>query len=116
MHARSIASLGVTLVVVACSTDTPTTPAIPPVAIPSASAEKVPAGASGTLNVCLVSGSGLSSGQSFTSGITLGGVTRSLTNTTGSCAPLEVPRESTPQGKGWFQTRPAEVERVLPGA
>ena len=115
MRARSFALLGVTLVVVACSSDTPTTPATPAVAVGSALAEKVPAGTSGTLNMCLVSGGGLSAGQSFTSGFTLAGVTRSLTSATGSCTKLEVPRESTPQGKGWFQTRPAEVERSLPG-
>jgi hypothetical protein len=76
--------------------------------------KQIPPG-SGVLNLCLVSGAGLTSGQSFTSAFTLGGVTRSLTNTTGNCTNLEIPRESTPQGKGWFQTRPAEVERTLPG-
>ena len=116
MRARAFALFGVAMIVAGCLSDAPTTPPPTIAAVGSAFAEKVPAGTSGTLNLCLVSGAGLPAGQSFTSGITLGGVTRSLTNTTGGCAQIEVPRESTPQGKGWFQTRPAEVERTLPGS
>jgi hypothetical protein len=117
MHARSLALLGATLVAVGCSTDGPATAPAPTGGTSSPVAEKVPVPpSSGVLNLCLVSGAGLSTGQLFTSSLTLAGVTRSITNKTGDCAPLEVPRESTPQGKGWFATRPSEIARVLPGS
>jgi hypothetical protein len=116
MPARSFAALGATVIVVACSTEAPTTASKLPVAIGSSLTEKTPAPAtSGVLKMCLVSGAGLTAGQTFTSAITLAGVTRSLANTTGTCAQLEVPRESTPQGKGLLQSKPTEVTRLLPG-
>jgi len=115
MPARSLAALGATLIVVACSTDAPTTASPLPEVTGSPLAEKTPTPSSGVLKVCLASGAGLAAGQSFTSAITLAGVTRSLANTTGNCAQVEVPRESTPQGKGLWQSKPTEVARLLPG-
>jgi len=119
MQARSLAPLGATLVALACSPDAPPTPLAPAGRVNPAPGETQAAAAtlpnSGILEMCLVSGAGLSAGQSFTSAITLAGVTRSLTNTTGGCAELEVPRERTPQRKGWFRSSASEVERLLPG-
>lgn len=117
MPARSLAALGATLILVACSTDAPTTASPLLEATGSPLTERTPAPpTSGVLKVCLASGAGLTAGQSFTSAITLAGVVRSLANTTGNCAQLEVPRESTPQGKGLLQSKPTEVARLLPGS
>ena len=119
MQARSLAPLGATLLALACSPDAPPTPLAPAGRVNPTPPETQVAAAtlpnSGILEMCLVSGAGLSAGQSFTSAITLAGVTRSLTNTTGGCAELEVPRERTPQRKGWYRSGVTEVERLLPG-
>ena len=119
MQARSLAPLGATFLALACSPDAPPTPLAPAGRVDRALAETQVAAAvlpnSAILKMCLVSGAGLPAGQSFTSAITLASVTRSLTNTTGACAELEVPRERTPQGKGWFRSNVPEVERLLPG-
>jgi hypothetical protein len=120
MQARSLAPLGATFLALACSPDAPPTPLAPADRVDRPLTETQVAAAtlpnSGILKMCLVAGAGLPAGQSFTSAITLAGVTRSLTNTTGGCAELEVPRERTPQGKGWFRSNVPEVERVLPGS
>ena len=120
MQARSVAPLGATLLTLACSPDAPPTPLAPsgrvdPALVETLVAAAAPLPNSAILKMCLVSGAGLTAGQTFTSAITLAGVTRSLTNTTGGCAELEVPRERTPLGKGWFRITAIEVERLLPG-
>lgn len=117
MQARTLAAASA-LLALACSPDAPTTPTPPRLLTPigGALAEKLPpAPGSGILSLCQQAGAGLSAGQLFTSAVTLAGVTRAVANATGGCFELEVPREGTPQKKGWFQSTPSEIERLLPG-
>jgi len=118
MLARKLLVPGVVLVALACSADAPTTPVpfVPAVGT-NAQADRQPASSSGgVLSVCKAAGAGVIAGQLFTSRISLSDVTRAVTTAAGSCTLLAVPLDGVPQKKGYFQSNPAEVERLLPRA
>ena len=113
---RPFLTASVTVVVFACSTDTPTRPNQTTITtIAAQAAKQPPPPSSGILDVCKAAGAGISAGQSFIFQITLAGVVRTVAVTAGGCVQLEVPRESSPLGKGHFQNTQSAVTRLLPG-
>jgi hypothetical protein len=69
---------------------------------------------SGTFTLCKQAGAGVAAGDPFTFRVTLTGIARVLTVAAGSCLNLEVPRESSPTGKGSYANTPTAVTRLLP--
>ena len=109
--------LTTTIAAVACTTEAPTRPMadVQAVGLEAQSARQPAPPPSGTLSICKQGGAGIPAGQTFTFQVTLADVVRTVPVAAGGCVPLEVPRESAPSSKGYFQNKPAAVTRLLPG-
>ncbi|HEX6363637.1 MAG TPA: hypothetical protein VFZ93_11805, partial [Albitalea sp.] len=103
--------LTVTLLAIACTQDSPTTPLAPDdAAFAKRGAPEPP----GTLTLCKVAGAGIDAGDAFTFDVALAGVLRVAEVAAGSCLDLAVPLERQPSSKGWYQRKLDDVSRLLP--